>query len=75
MKIYRFDSDVGKSIEHYNSSRFVISKTAHLFDEGVIRCAYLNRGGVNLMNGFPFGLVRPFSGNRESGMGLGRKKG
>lgn len=46
MKIYRFDSDVGKSIDQYNRSRFVISKIAHLFDEGVTRCAYLKNGGV-----------------------------
>src|ERR671919_459938 len=46
MKIYRFDPEVGKSIDRYSSSGFVISKVAHLLDEAVINCAYLNAGGI-----------------------------
>lgn len=46
MKIYRFDTEVGKSIDRYDSSGFVISKVAHLFDEAVVNCAYLHPGGL-----------------------------
>ena len=46
MEIYRFDPEVGKKIDRYDSSGFVISKVAHLFDEAVINCAYLDSGGV-----------------------------
>lgn len=46
MKIYRFDSDVGRRIDRYESSRFVISKIVHLVDEAVVNCAHLDSGGV-----------------------------
>ena len=46
MKIFRFDPEVGKSIDAYNSSGFVISRIAHLFDEAVLNCAYLEANGV-----------------------------
>jgi len=46
MKIYRFGSEVGKSIDTYGSSGFAISRIAHLSDETVINCAYLEANGV-----------------------------
>lgn len=46
MKIFRFDRGVGKSIDTYNSSGFVITRILHLFDEAVINCAYLEPNGV-----------------------------
>jgi len=46
MKIFRFDAQVGKSIDRYDSSGFVITGVLHLFDEAVINCAYLSSGGV-----------------------------
>ncbi len=46
MKIYRFDPGVGKGIDRYNSSRFIISRIAHLLDDAVINCAYLDANGV-----------------------------
>jgi quercetin dioxygenase-like cupin family protein len=46
MKIFRFDPEVGRQIGHYNSSGFKISKIAHLQDEAVVNCAYLDPGGV-----------------------------
>lgn len=46
MKIYRFDPEVGRRIDRYDSSGFAISKVAHLFDEAVVNCAYLKAGGV-----------------------------
>jgi quercetin dioxygenase-like cupin family protein len=46
MKIFRFDRGVGKSIDAYNSSGFVISRILHLFDEAVINCAFLEAKGT-----------------------------
>jgi len=46
MKLYRFDREVGKSIDAYNSSRFIIARIARLFEEAVINCAYLETNGV-----------------------------
>jgi len=46
MKIFRFDSQVGKNIDRYNSSGFVIARVLHLFDEAAVNCAYLSSGGV-----------------------------
>ena len=46
MKIYRFDPEAGRRIDRYESSGFVISKVAHLFEEAVVNCAYLDSGGV-----------------------------
>ncbi|MEO5887209.1 MAG: cupin [Anaerolineales bacterium] len=46
MKIYRFDAEVGKSIDHYDSSGFVISKVARLFDDALVNCAHLTANGV-----------------------------
>ena len=46
MKIFRFDSGVGGSVDLYNSSGFIISKVVHLIEEAVINCAYLGAYGV-----------------------------
>src|SRR5687768_15428095 len=46
MKIFRFDPEVGKSIDRFNSSGFIISKVVQLFDEAVVSCAYLSSGGI-----------------------------
>ena len=46
MKIFRFDSPVGKYIDRYNSSGFVIARILHVLDEAAINCAYLSSGGV-----------------------------
>jgi quercetin dioxygenase-like cupin family protein len=46
MKLFRFDPEVGKSIDAYESSGFVISKLVHLHDEADIKCAYLSPNGV-----------------------------
>jgi hypothetical protein len=46
MKIFRFDSQVGKNIDRYNSSGFVIAGILHVLDEAAINCAYLSSGGV-----------------------------
>jgi hypothetical protein len=46
MKIFRFDPEVGKSIEHYGSSGFIISKVTHVTNEAIVHYAYLNSGGV-----------------------------
>lgn len=39
MKIFRFDPEVGKSIDRFNSSGFIISRVVQLFDETVVNCA------------------------------------
>lgn len=46
MKLFRFDPGVGKSVDAYESSGFVISRIARLYDEAVINCAYLKPNGV-----------------------------
>ena len=46
MKIFRFDPQVGKNIDRYDSSGFVIARVLHLFDEAAVNCAYLSSGGV-----------------------------
>ena len=42
MKRFRFDPEVGKSIDRYNSSGLTISRVVHLFAESVVSCAYLD---------------------------------
>ena len=49
MKLYRFDAEVGKNIDLFGSSSFVISKIAHVFEDAVIRCAHL---GINSVIGY-----------------------
>jgi quercetin dioxygenase-like cupin family protein len=46
MKIFRFDPEVGKSIDHFNSSGFIISRVVQLFDEAAVSCAYLSIDGI-----------------------------
>jgi len=46
MKIFRFDPEVGRLVDHFRSSGFTISKVAHVFDEAVVNCAYLDANGV-----------------------------
>jgi quercetin dioxygenase-like cupin family protein len=46
MKIFRFDPEVGKSIEHFQSSGFLLSRVAHLLEEAVVSCAYLGANGL-----------------------------
>jgi hypothetical protein len=46
MKIFRFDFQVGKNIDRYNSSGFVLARVLHLFDEAAVNCAYLSSGGL-----------------------------
>ncbi len=45
MKIFRFGPEVGKSIDHYKSSGFIISRIAHLSGEVSVNCAYLSGKG------------------------------
>ncbi len=45
MKIFRFDPEVGKNIDRYKSSGFIISRVAHLSGEAFINCAYLSPQG------------------------------
>ncbi|HAV75826.1 MAG TPA: cupin [Anaerolineae bacterium] len=45
MKFYRFDPEVGKSVDAYNSTGVLISRIAHLFEEAVVNCAYLEATG------------------------------
>lgn len=46
MKMFRFDPEVGKSIDQYGSSGFIISKVVHLPAEAIINCAHLASEGV-----------------------------
>ncbi len=46
MDIFRFDSDVGKSITQYGSSNVVLSRVLHLTTEAHVRCFHLGVGGV-----------------------------
>ncbi len=46
MKIFRFDRDIGRSIDRYNSVGLTLTRMAHLLDEAVIQCAYLEPGGL-----------------------------
>ncbi len=46
MKIFRFDPEVGRSVDHYKSSGVIISGVAHLFGESIINCACLDANGL-----------------------------
>jgi quercetin dioxygenase-like cupin family protein len=46
MKIFRFDRETGKMIDHYNSSGITLTRVAHLLEETMIQCAYLDPNGV-----------------------------
>ncbi|MEJ2265456.1 MAG: hypothetical protein P8X95_18580 [Anaerolineales bacterium] len=41
MKIYRFDSEVGREIENFGSVNFILSNIAHLKREALVRCIHL----------------------------------
>ena len=46
MKIFRFDPETGKNIDHYNSSGFILTRVAHLLEETMVQCAYLEPNGL-----------------------------
>ncbi len=46
MKIFRFDRETGKNIDRYNSTGFTLTSVAHLLEEAMIQCAYLEPGGL-----------------------------
>jgi len=46
MKLYRFDTEVGENINLHNSTGFVISKIARVFEDAMINCVYLDAHGV-----------------------------
>jgi len=46
MQLYRFDREVGESIDRFESSGFVISKIVRVLDEATVNCAYLAPNGV-----------------------------
>lgn len=45
MKLFRFDREVGRTIDAFQSSGFVISRVVHLSNETTIHCAYLDANG------------------------------
>jgi quercetin dioxygenase-like cupin family protein len=45
MKIFRFDSQVGKEIEQFGSVKAIVSKILHLEDEAVISSVYIQADG------------------------------
>jgi quercetin dioxygenase-like cupin family protein len=46
MKIFRFDRETGKVIDHHNSSGFTLTRVAHLLEETMIQYAYLEPSGL-----------------------------
>jgi len=46
MRLYRFDTGVGESIDLFGSSGFVISKIVRLLEGAVVNCAHLAPQGV-----------------------------
>lgn len=45
MKLFRFDPDVGRKIDDYESTGFIISRVVHLVEEATIHCAYIDANG------------------------------
>jgi hypothetical protein len=45
MKIFRFDRESGKSVDRYESSGFILTRVAHLLEETMIQCAFLEPHG------------------------------
>jgi hypothetical protein len=45
MKIFRFDRETGRIVDRYNSSGFTLTRVAHLLEETMIQCAYLEPHG------------------------------
>jgi len=46
MEMFRFDPEVGKAVDRFESSGFVISGVARLPRGAVVNCAHLEPGGV-----------------------------
>jgi hypothetical protein len=46
MKIFCFDRGTGKIIDRFNSSGFTMTRVAHLLEETMIQCAYLEPNGL-----------------------------
>ena len=46
MKIFRFDRETGKAVDRFGSTGFTLTRVAHLLEETMIQCAYLEPGGV-----------------------------
>ena len=88
MKIFRFDSQVGKNINRHNSSGFVLARVLHLFDEAAVNCAYLSSGGrigyhqatipqlflVVQGNGWVRGASSPKTPSKPGRLPFGKKK-
>ena len=45
MRLFRFARDSGTTIDRYNSSGFTLAGVAHLMEEAMIQCAFLDPGG------------------------------
>ena len=46
MEMYRFDAEVGRAMDRFESSGFVISGVLHLSREAIVNCAFLAPGGL-----------------------------
>ncbi len=46
MNIFRFGPEVGKRVDQYKSSSFIISNVVHLPEEAFVHCAYLGTNGL-----------------------------
>ena len=46
MVIFRFDSDVGKTITEYGSTNVILSRVLHVTNEAHLRCFHVGAGGV-----------------------------
>ena len=45
MKFYRFEADVGRSIDNFGSVNFILSRIAHLTAEARVSCFHLGLNG------------------------------
>lgn len=45
MRIYRFDTEVGKEIDRFGSVKAVILKVVNLNDEAIVNCVYIRPNG------------------------------
>lgn len=45
MKLYRFDAEVGRKIDAFDSVNFILSKVVHLAVEARVSCAHLGPNG------------------------------
>jgi quercetin dioxygenase-like cupin family protein len=46
VNIFRFDPETGTKIQRYGSSGFLLTRVAHLFEDAMIQCAYLEPHGL-----------------------------